>query len=176
MTGVQTCVLRSVTAMPGGVPGNLHNWDKYRKAYITFDTIKKGWTGYESVMTADEALTKALVKRGYDKDHDNSISDEELKAIEGELNLENCKLTDISRLSELSDKVTELNLSNNKIEKLPDNLLKNLTKLHKFVIEGNLVEEIPKDFFENNKEFQWLNMSSNLIKKISKSVITTRAH
>jgi len=155
--------------MPGGVPGNLHNWDKYRKAYITFDTIKKGWTGYESVMTADEALTKALVKRGYDKDHDNSISDEELKAIEGELNLENCKLTDISRLSELSDKVTELNLSNNKIEKLPDNLLKNLTKLHKFVIEGNLVEEIPKDFFENNKELQWLNMSSNLIKKISKS-------
>mgnify|MGYP000187831145 CR=1 FL=1 len=157
-----------VTAMPGGVPGNVHKWDKYKKAYITFDTIKKGWTGYESVMTADEALTKALVKKGYDTNHDNSISDEELKAIEGELNLENCKLTDISRLSELSDKVTKLNLSNNKIEKLPDNLLKNLTKLEMFVIEGNLIEEIPKDFFENNKDLKWLNMSSNMIKKVSK--------
>lgn len=145
-----------------------HDWKFYRKAHITFKSIESGWNGYESSMTAEEALTKALIARNYDTNEDKKISDDEIRAISGEVDLDGCHLTDISRLRLLSDKVTSLDISNNKIEEVPADLTRNLTKLDKFIADGNLLSEIPKGFFENNKEITWISMRSNKIAKIGK--------
>lgn len=153
----------------GGKEEDKHKWELYRKADISFKSIKKGWTGYESSITAEEALTKALVARGYDTNNDKEISDDEIRAISGELELENCRLTDISRLRLLSDKVTKLTISNNKIEEVPADLLSNLTKLEFFIADGNLLSEIPEGFFKNNKELKWISMEANRIKDVKRT-------
>ena len=159
-----------VTAM-GGQKSDIHNWDKYTKADLTFTNITKGWNGYQQEQKKDDqdgkkALIDALVAGGYDTDGDGTISDEELAAISGELNLSNKNLTDISFLKGLSDKVTTLDLSNNKIKEIPEGLLDKLTNLTDFYIEDNELTEIPKNLFKNNKKLYWTTFAANELTSI----------
>ena len=105
-----------VTAM-GGQYSDIHHYDKYLKADLTFTSIEKGWEGYQKEIddagkvTGSELTQKVLVDLGYDTDNDGKISKEEVQAITGELDLSNQNLTDVSILKDLSDKVTTINLS-----------------------------------------------------------------
>lgn len=160
-----------VTAM-GGQNSDIHNWEKYIKSDFSFDSITKGWEGYQkeiddaNKLTGSELTEKVLVDAGYDTDNDGKMSKEEIQNITGELNLEGNSLTDISILKDLSDKVTTLNLSNNKIETIPAGLLDHMTNLVNFYMEYNYVSEIPKNLFANNKKLDWISFASNQLTKI----------
>ena len=70
--------------------------------------------------------------------------------IEGPLDLSYQELTDISLLTNLSDKVTSIDLTGNKIEVLPEGMLDNLVNLETFYASSNLIGGIPEGFFKNN--------------------------
>lgn len=163
-----------VSAM-GGQVSDKGNYEKYTKLDITFgDEIKEGWNGYlqdeeqSENQTGDERLVKALVEKGYDTDQDGSISEKELQAISGPLDLSHYNLTDISMLKGLSNKVTSIDLTGNKIEALPEGLLDQLTELTEFHAANNLIREIPEGFFKNNQKLTWVNLASNLISSLKK--------
>lgn len=161
-----------VTAM-GGQVSDIGNYDKYTKLDMTFSNLQEGWNGYTfqetTAPSGDEALTAALIDQGYDADSDGSISAEEIKAITGELNLADYDLTDISMLvGNLSDKVTSLNLSGNKINELPADLLKTATGLESLYMQNNLIYDIPENFFANSSNLKYLYMSTNMITGIEK--------
>lgn len=156
-----------VTAM-GGQISDIGNYDKYTKLDMMFSNMQKGWEGYTFQETAapdgNEALTEALINEGYDTDGNKSISTEEIQAITGEINLADYGLTDISMLAgNLSDKVTSLNLSGNKISELPADLLKTATGLEKLYLQNNLIYDIPEDFFANSSNLKLIYMSTNMI-------------
>lgn len=161
-----------VTAM-GGQVSDIGNYDKYTKLDMTFSNLQEGWNGYTfqetTAPSGDEALTAALIDQGYDADSDGSISAEEIKAITGELNLADYDLTDISMLvGNLSDKVTSLDLSGNKINELPADLLKTATGLESLYMQNNLIYDIPENFFANSSNLKYLYMSTNMITGIEK--------
>lgn len=162
-----------VTAM-GGQESDKGNYDKYTKADITFTSLEKGWEGYQKDiddagdLTGTELTESVLVKLGYDTDGDKKMSDEEMAAISGELELSDYGLTDVSILSKLSDKVTKLNISNNEISELPAGMLDNMTKLEDFYAEDNLIEDIPAGFFKNNRSINWITLYGNKLKSIEK--------
>lgn len=160
-----------VTAM-GGQYSDIHHYDKYLKADLTFTSIEKGWEGYQKEIddagkvTGSELTQKVLVDLGYDTDNDGKISKEEVQAITGELDLSNQNLTDVSILKDLSDKVTTINLSGNNLKELPEGLLDNATNLVNFYIESNYISKIPKNFFKNNKQLDWISFAGNSITEI----------
>lgn len=156
----------------GGQPSDIHNYDKYMKADLTFTSITKGWDGYQKEnddadkVTGSELTEKVLIEKGYDADGDGKISKEDVEAISGELDLTQCDLTDVSILKDLSDKVTSIDLSQNNIKELPAGLLDKATNLTDFYIENNFVSEIPEDFFKNNQKLNWISFSGNQIHEI----------
>ena len=166
-----------VTAM-GGQVSDIHDWSKYIKADLTFSSITKGWEGYQQEIddagkiTGSELTEKVLVDAGYDTDGDGKMSKEELQNISGELDLSGQNLTDISILKDLSDKVTTLNLSSNKIKEIPAGLLDNMTNLVNFYIEYNYVSEIPENLFANNKKLDWISFASNQLKQIKANQVS----
>lgn len=161
-----------VTAM-GGQESDKGSYDKYTKADITFTSLAKGWEGYQKEtddsgkLTGSE-LTESVLARTYDTDGDKKMSDEEMAAISGELDLSGYDLTDVSILSKLSDKVTTLNLSNNDIAELPAGMLDNMTNLVNFYAEDNMIEDIPEGFFRNNRSVEWISLYGNKLKSIEK--------
>ena len=161
-----------VTAMDGQ-ESDKGNYDKYTKADIKFTSLKKGWEGYQKdiddagSLTGAE-LTESVLAKQYDTDGDKKMSDEEMAAISGELDLSGCGLTDINILSKLSDKVTKLNISNNEISELPAGMLDNITNLEDFYAEDNLIEDLPAGFFKNNKSIKWITFYGNKLKSIEK--------
>ena len=166
-----------VTAM-GGQASDIHDWTKYIKADITFESVTKGWEGYQKEiddagkLIGSELTEKVLVDAGYDTDGDGKMSKEELQNISGELDLSGQNLTDISILKDLSDKVTTLNLSSNKIKEIPAGLLDNMTNLLNFYIEYNFVSEIPDNLFANNKKLDWISFASNNLKEIKDNQVS----
>lgn len=162
-----------VTAMDGQ-ESDKGNYDKYTKADIKFTSLKKGWEGYQKdiddagSLTGAE-LTESVLAKQYDTDSDKKMSDEEMAAISGELDLSGCGLTDINILSKLSDKVTKLNISNNEISELPAGMLDNMTNLEDFYAEDNLIEDLPAGFFKNNKSIKWITFYGNKLKSIEKN-------
>lgn len=156
----------------GGQPSDIHNYDKYMKADLTFTSITKGWDGYQkenddaNKVTGSELTEKVLINKGYDADGDGKISKEDVEAISGELDLTQCDLTDVSILKDLSDKVTSIDLSQNNIKELPAGLLDKATNLTDFYIENNFVSEIPENFFKNNQKLNWISFSGNQIKEL----------
>ena len=158
-----------VTAM-GGQISDKGNYEKYTKLDLTFgEDIRKGWEGYQYEIDQPEGadgsakLVKALCDKGYDLNGDGKMSPEEIQAIEGPLDLSYQELTDISLLTNLSDKVTSIDLTGNKIEVLPEGMLDNLVNLETFYASSNLIGGIPEGFFKNNGKLTWVNLSSNLI-------------
>ena len=160
-----------VTAM-GGQYSDIHNFDKYLKADLTFTSIEKGWKGYQKEIddagkvTGSELTEKVLADLGYDTNNDGKISKEEVQAITGELDLSNQGLTDVSILKDLSDKVTTIDLSGNNLKELPEGLLDHATNLVNFYIESNYISKIPKNFFKNNKQLDWISFAGNSITEI----------
>lgn len=156
----------------GGQPSDIHNYDKYMKADLTFTSITKGWDGYQKEIddsgkvTGSELTEKVLIDKGYDADGDGKISKEDVQAISGELDLSQCNLTDVSILKDLSDKVTKIDLSQNSIKELPAGLLDQATNLTYFYIENNFVSELPENFFKNNQKLNWISFSGNQIKEL----------
>lgn len=161
-----------VTAM-GGQESDKGSYDKYTKADITFTSLAKGWKGYQKEiddagkLTGSE-LTESVLAKQYDTDGDGKMSDAEMAAISGELDLSACDLTDVSILSRLSDKVTTLNLSNNEISELPAGMLDNMTNLVNFYAEDNLIEDIPAGFFRNSRSIDWISLYGNKLKSVGK--------
>lgn len=162
-----------VTAM-GGQESDKGSYDKYTKADLTFTSLEKGWKGYQKEiddagkLTGSE-LTESVLAKQYDTDGDGKMSDEEMAAISGELDLSAQDLTDVSILSKLSDKVTKLNISNNEISELPAGMLDNMTNLEDFYAEDNLIEDLPAGFFKNNKSIKWITFYGNKLKSIEKN-------
>ncbi|HIV16966.1 MAG TPA: NEAT domain-containing protein [Candidatus Alectryocaccobium stercorigallinarum] len=167
-----------VTAM-GGQISDEGNYEKYTKLDITFGTdIQKGWEGYQYEIDNPEGedgtaqLIKVLCDKGYDLNDDGEMSVDEIRAIEGPLDLSYQNLTDISLLTNLSDKVTSIDLTGNKIETLPEGMLDNLVNLETFYASSNLIGAIPEGFFKNNSKLTWVNMSSNLIASLDAGDLT----
>ena len=113
-----------------------------------------------------------LCEKGYDLNDDGKMSAEELRAISGPLDLSYQNLTDISLLTGLSDKVTSIDLTGNKIEELPEGMLDDLVNLETFYAGSNLIGAIPEGFFKNNSKVTWVNLSSNLIASIDAGDLT----
>lgn len=155
-----------VSAMDGQV-SDIGDYTKYLKADIQFVTITKGWNGYqtkleEELPDGDQALNDALIDYGLDKNEDGTVTADEVAQYGGsKLDLSGYKLTKVDLLSYLPDTVTELNLSENYISKLPAGMLDNLSNLENFYIENNRVKEIPEGFFKNNKKLDWISFSGN---------------
>ncbi len=167
-----------VTAM-GGQLSDKGNYEKYTKLDITFGTdVKKGWEGYQYEIDNPDGedgsarLEKVLCEKGYDLNDDGKMSAEELRAISGPLDLSYQNLTDISLLTGLSDKVTSIDLTGNKIEELPEGMLDDLVNLETFYAGSNLIGAIPEGFFKNNSKVTWVNLSSNLIASIDAGDLT----
>ena len=167
-----------VTAM-GGQLSDKGNYDKYTKLDMTFGSdIQKGWNGYQYEIDNPDGedgsarLEQVLCEKGYDLDGDGAVSVEEIQAISGPLDLSYQNLTDVSLLTNLSDKVTSLDLTGNKIEELPAGMLDNLVNLENFYAGSNLIGAIPEGFFKNNSKVTWVNLSSNLIASIDAGDLT----
>ena len=93
-----------------------------QQADITFTSVTKGWKGYEK-KDGKQVLVDALIEAGCDTNDDGEISSEELADFSGDggvLDLSNCGLTDISLLKGLSDKITTVELTGNKITEIPE--------------------------------------------------------
>lgn len=177
-----------VSAM-GGKPEEIGRYSVYTKLDLIFLNIRKGWEGYNLKIEGDSPIAytepveqdmdqpgneidqveRVLVKKGFDKDDDGRISDEERNAIAGRLDLSGEGLTDISYLKRLTSKVTSLALSRNQIEELPEGLLDNLTELTTLYVSGNKIKRIPRDFFKNNAKLRTLYFPNNQLQAIQRN-------
>ncbi|MDY4950424.1 MAG: leucine-rich repeat protein [Clostridium cadaveris] len=168
-----------LVTMMGGQITDIGKYEKYTKLDMTFGSnIEKGWTGYKydidnkNTPTDSALLEQVLVKKGFDLDGDKKISKAELQAISGELDLSSYKLTDISMLKDLSDKVTTLDISRNNIKVLPKGLLDNMTNLENFYAQANHITDIPENFFLNNNKISYVALSTNKLTAIDNKDFT----
>lgn len=129
------------------------NYDKYMKADITFTSLEKGWKGYDK-KDANQTLVDALIEAGADTNNDGEITQEELAVFdgdEGSLDLSNMNLSNIDLLKGLSDKITELDLSGNKITEIPEGFFDNMTNLEYVDLNSNHIKALPENAFKNTK-------------------------
>ena len=70
------------------------------------------------------------------------------------LNLNRCKITDISDLNKLSDKIAVLKLSGNFFTEIPEGAFDKLTNLEDIYLSDLDVKTFPKDVFKNNKKLR----------------------
>ena len=130
------------------------NYDKYMKADITFTSLEKGWKGYDK-KDANQTLVDALIEAGADTNNDGEITQEELAVFdgdEGSLDLSNMNLSNIDLLKGLSDKITELDLSGNKITEIPEGFFDNMTNLEYVDLNSNHIKALPENGFKNTKK------------------------
>lgn len=159
-----------------GSESDKSNYDKYMKADITFTSIEKGWKGYDK-KDAKQTLIDALIKAGFDTNEDGEISQEEIAAYGGEdgdgtLDLSNCNLSDISLLKGLSNKITYLDLSGNKITEIPEGFFDDMTGLEELDLNSNHIKDLPNNLFKNCKNLQWINLRANNLTKIKKDTLS----
>ena len=147
-----------------------YNSSKYKRADVYFTSIQKGWKNYQQEIDKKGRLDHCLKALGYDTDKDGTISDKEIAAISGKLNLNTQRIEDVSRLKHLSDKVTELDLSGNQIKSLPKGFFDNMTNLKNLFLENNLLTALPEHAFRNNKNLARLDIASNKIKYFDKDL------
>lgn len=160
----------ALVSMMGGTNADKGNYDKYMKADITFTSVEKGWKGYDK-KDAKQTLIDALIEAGCDANGDGEISETELAEFapeDGVLDLSNSGLSDVSMLKGLSDKVTELDLTNNKITKLPDGFFDHMTNLEEVYLNSNYLTKLPENIFKNNKKLTRVEISYNKLSKIEK--------
>lgn len=159
-----------------GSESDKSNYDKYMKADITFTSIEKGWKGYDK-KDAKQTLIDALIKAGFDTNEDGEISQEEIAAYGGEdgdgtLDLSNCNLSDINLLKGLSNKITYLDLSGNKITEIPEGFFDDMTGLEELDLNSNHIKDLPNKLFNNCKNLQWINLRANNLTKIKKDTLS----
>lgn len=150
------------------------NYDKYMKADITFTSLEKGWKGYDK-KDANQTLVDALIEAGADTNNDGEITQEELAAFdgdEGSLDLANKNLSNIDLLKGLSDKITELDLSGNKITKIPEGFFDNMTNLEYVDLNSNHIKALPENAFKNTKKLNWINIRANNLTEIKKDTLS----
>jgi Leucine-rich repeat (LRR) protein len=83
----------------------------------------------------------------------------------------NNNITSINSLQKMKlNKIETINLGNNKIEKIPNQLYKNIPKLKMFIIENNNLTDIPSDFCLLS-ELNVINFYGNPIKKIRSDLL-----
>ena len=73
---------------------------------------------------------------------------------EGSLDLSNMNLSNIDLLKGLSDKITELDLSGNKITEIPEGFFDNMTNLEYVDLNSNHIKALPENAFKNNKKIE----------------------
>lgn len=150
------------------------NYDKYMKADITFTSLEKGWKGYDK-KDANQTLIDALIEAGADTNNDGEITQEELAAFdgdEGSLDLSNMNLSNIDLLKGLSDKITELDLSGNKITEIPEGFFDNMTNLEYVDLNSNHIKALPENTFKNTKKLKWINIRANNLTEIKKDTLS----
>ena len=150
------------------------DYDKYMKADITFTSLEKGWKGYDK-KDANQTLVDALIEAGVDTNNDGEISQEELAAFdgdEGSLDLSNRNLSNIDLLKGLSDKITELDLSGNKITEIPEGFFDNMTNLEYVDLNSNHIKALPENAFKNTKKLKWINIRANNLTEIKKDTLS----
>lgn len=150
------------------------NYDKYMKADITFTSLEKGWKGYDK-KDANQTLVDALIEAGADTNNDGEITQEELAAFdgdEGSLDLANKNLSNIDLLKGLSDKITELDLSGNKITEIPEGFFDNMTNLEYVDLNSNHIKALPENTFKNTKKLKWINIRANNLTEIKKNTLS----
>lgn len=141
-----------------------------QQADITFTSVTKGWKGYEK-KDGKQVLVDALIEAGCDTNDDGEISSEELADFSGDggvLDLSNCGLTDISLLKGLSDKITTVELTGNKITEIPEGLFDNMTNLTTVYLGNNYISKLPENLFKNNKKIENIELSNNKLTEIKK--------
>lgn len=141
-----------------------------QQADITFTSVTKGWKGYEK-KDGKQVLVDALIEAGCDTNDDGEISSEELADFSGDggvLDLSNCGLTDISLLKGLSDKITTVELTGNKITEIPEGLFDNMTNLTTVYLGNNHISKLPENLFKNNKKVENIELSNNKLTEIKK--------
>ena len=141
-----------------------------QQADITFTSVTKGWKGYEK-KDGKQVLVDALIEAGCDTNDDGEISSEELADFSGDggvLDLSNCGLTDISLLKGLSDKITTVELTGNKITEIPEGLFDNMTNLTTVYLGNNYISKLPENLFKNNKKVENIELSNNKLTEIKK--------
>ena len=141
-----------------------------QQADITFTSVTKGWKGYEK-KDGKQVLVDALIKAGCDTNDDGEISSKELADFSGDggvLDLSNCGLTDISLLKGLSDKITTVELTGNKITEIPEGLFDNMTNLTTVYLGNNYISKLPENLFKNNKKVENIELSNNKLTEIKK--------
>lgn len=150
------------------------NYDKYMKADITFTSLEKGWKGYDK-KDANQTLIDVLIEAGADTNNDGEITQEELAAFdgdEGSLDLSNMNLSNIDLLKGLSDKITELDLSGNKITEIPEGFFDNMTNLEYVDLNSNHIKALPENTFKNTKKLKWINIRANNLTEIKKDTLS----
>ena len=149
-------------------------YDKYMKADITFTSLEKGWKGYDK-KDANQTLVDALIEAGADTNNDGEITQEELAAFdgdEGSLDLANRNLSNIDLLKGLSDKITELDLSGNKITEIPEGFFDNMTNLEYVDLNSNHIKALPENAFKNTKKLKSINIRANNLAEIKKDTLS----
>lgn len=142
-----------------------------QQADITFTSVTKGWKGYEK-KDGKQVLVDALIEAGCDTNDDGQISSEELSNFSGEdgvLDLSNSNLTDISLLKGLSNKITTVELTGNKITEIPEGLFDNMTNLTTVYLGNNYISKLPEGLFKNNKKVEDIELSNNKLTEIKKN-------
>nr|WP_288663601.1 leucine-rich repeat domain-containing protein [uncultured Anaerostipes sp.] len=150
------------------------DYDKYMKADITFTSLEKGWKGYDK-KDANQTLVDVLIEKGADTNNDGEITKEELAAFAGDggsLDLSNKNLSNIDLLKGLSDKITELDLSGNKITEIPEGFFDNMTNLEYVDLNSNHIKALPENAFKNTKKLKWINIRANNLTEIKKDTLS----
>lgn len=158
-----------VSAM-GGQISDKGNYAKYTKADFKFESIEKGFAGFDALKkddekpTGKEALNEALRDYGMDTNNDGIVTPSEVNAYKGDtLDLTNYNLSDISLLKYIPENVKTLNLSDNHISEIPADLFDELTGLENFYMERNKLTSLPKGLFKNCKNLNWISFTGNEI-------------
>ncbi|KEI07486.1 NEAT domain-containing protein [Clostridium botulinum] len=162
-----------VTAM-GGRQMDIGDISKYKVAKIVFDTeVSKGWNEFKASAEKNKSneLTKLLVDKGFDTNSDGEVTDEEIKNYPYDtIELNDSKLKNISRLKNLGKNIKFLNLSCNKIEKLDQELFKNMINLETLYLQANEIKELPSGLFDSLTKLKELKLSTNKLTTLPEGI------
>ena len=81
-------------------------------------------------------------------------------------------MSNIDLLKGLSDKIKELDLSGNKITKIPEGFFDNMTNLEYVDLNSNHIKALPENTFKNTKKLNWINIRANNLTEIKKDTLS----